>query len=309
MDSVRLFQVDAFTARRFTGNPAGVVLDADALSPPQMRAIARELGAADCAFALQPDGADHDVRVRFLTPRGEAAFIGHATLAVHAVLAALGEPPRPRQKQQNGLVHVQVLSAGSVPRIAIHQPAPQLLGRPDARVLPPLLEALALTDADLDPRCPPMLAGVSGTRLLLGVVDGGVLARVRPDAARLAELSRQIGAPGVFLFTLRPAVADVHTEARMFCPALGIPEDPVSGNAHGLLGAYLLEHGLLEAGLLGAGPPAAAKAGTREFCGAQGHHIERPGRVTVQLDSRDGVLQSVSIIGEAVIAFATNVSP
>jgi len=31
----------------------------------------------------------------------------------------------------------------------------------------------------------------------------------------------------------------------MFCPALGIPEDPVSGNAHGLLGAYLAELGLL----------------------------------------------------------------
>ena len=55
MHSVRVFQVDAFTARRFTGNPAGVVLDAEGLSSSQMRAIARELGAADCAFALPPE--------------------------------------------------------------------------------------------------------------------------------------------------------------------------------------------------------------------------------------------------------------
>ncbi|HTW75344.1 MAG TPA: PhzF family phenazine biosynthesis isomerase [Steroidobacteraceae bacterium] len=307
MDSVRLFQVDAFTARRFTGNPAGVLLDADALSLPQMRAIARELGAADCACVLRPDGADHDVRVRFLTPRGEAAFIGHATLAVHAVLATLGEPPRPRQKQQNGRVQVQVLAGGALPRIAIHLPAPQLLGAPDARVLPPLLAALSLTAADLDPRCPPRLAGVSGTRLLLGVTDGAVLARVRADGARLAQLSPQIGAPGVFLFTLRPAVAGVHTEARMFCPALGIPEDPVSGNAHGLLGVYLLEHGLLDAGRF---PPAAAPpAPPLEFSGAQGHHIDRPGTVTVVLHRAGAAVQSISIIGEAVIAFAASVCP
>ena len=34
--SVRVFQVDAFTSRRFSGNPAGVVLDADALSGDDM---------------------------------------------------------------------------------------------------------------------------------------------------------------------------------------------------------------------------------------------------------------------------------
>ena len=40
---VRVFQVDAFTAQRFCGNPAGVVLDADALSDGDMQALAREL--------------------------------------------------------------------------------------------------------------------------------------------------------------------------------------------------------------------------------------------------------------------------
>ncbi len=294
MHSVRVFQVDAFTAQRFAGNPAGVVLDADALSPPRMRAIARELGAADCAFVLPPDGADHDVRVRFLTPHGEAPFIGHATLAVHAVLEALGEPRRPRQKHSGGSIRVEVLAGGTAPRVALYQAAPRLLGAPQEHALAAVLEALALTAADLDARCPPMLAGVSGTRLLLGVGDGATLARVRPDGPRLSELSRSLGAPGIFLFTLRPAIPAVHTEARMFCPALGIPEDPVSGNAHALLGAYLLQQRLLD-GL--------------QFSGAQGHHMDRPGRVTVALDVSGGSLQSVSIIGQAVIAFATTAEP
>jgi PhzF family phenazine biosynthesis protein len=318
MNSVRVFQVDAFTAQRFTGNPAGVVLDAEALSIAQMRAIARELGAPDCAFVLPADAADHDLRVRFLTPHGEAPFIGHATLAVHAVLEILGEPRRPRQKHPGGTVRVEVLAGGATPRVALFQAAPQLLAAPEGQVLTEVLGALSLTATDLDPRCPPMLAGASGTRLLLGVSDGATLARAQPHGARLAELSRPLGAPGVFLFTLRPAIPGVLTEARMFCPALGIPEDPVSGNAHALLGAYLLQQRLLDPasgtqsgahGTHEAVHPHATgdtpRTGTIEFSGAQGHHMQRPGRVTVALELQGGSLHSVGIIGQAVIVFAT----
>src|SRR5215510_8821647 len=70
---IRIFQVDAFTTERFTGNPAGVVLEADTLS--------------DAEFVLKPDGPDHELRVRFFTPRTEAGFVGHATIATHFVLS------------------------------------------------------------------------------------------------------------------------------------------------------------------------------------------------------------------------------
>src|ERR1700689_3447849 len=119
-NSVRVFQVDAFTSRRFSGNPAGVVLDADPLSTEDMQALARELNNGDTAFLLQPDAADHDLRMPFFTPRREAAFVGHATLAAHAVLAALQLEPRPRQKQRSGIVEVDSITGSSPPRIAIH---------------------------------------------------------------------------------------------------------------------------------------------------------------------------------------------
>jgi PhzF family phenazine biosynthesis protein len=296
---VRLFQVDAFTSRRFTGNPAGVVLDADALTSEDMQALARELNNGDTAFLLRPDAADHDLRVRFFTPRREAAFVGHATLAAHAVLAALQLEPRRRQKQRSGIVEVDSIAGAWPPRIAIHLPPPSMGRALGERELSAVLEALTLVRADLDVQCPPMLAGDSSTRLLLGVEHGTTLGRLRPDLARLAALSEQLGAPGYFLFSRQPSQADVYTEARMFCPALGIPEDPVSGNAHALLGVYLLHHGLIS-------PPAAAAPGrTIEFTGAQGHHIGRPGRVTVALNLERGLLASVSIVGEAVVVFDT----
>jgi PhzF family phenazine biosynthesis protein len=89
----------------------------------------------------------------------------------------------------------------------------------------------------------------------------------------------------------------------MFCPALGVPEDPVSGNAHAMLGVYLLHQGII-------GPPrappsrtAAPHVSTIEFSGAQGHHLGRPGRVTVALNLERQLLQSVTVVGEAVVVF------
>jgi PhzF family phenazine biosynthesis protein len=298
---VRVFQVDAFTTQRFCGNPAGVVLDAEHLSEQDMRALARELNTGDCAFVLAADAPDHDLRVRFFTPRSEAAFVGHATLATHAVFAALQLPARRRQRQKSGIVEVDTLAVNP-PRIAIRQPPPppaRALGETELELV---LEALGLDRADLDPRCPSAIAGQSSSRVLLGVTQASVLARARPDNARLTALSARIGAPGYFLFTLQPAQAGVFSEARMFCPALGIEEDPVSGNAHALLGAYLLQHELI--GLSAQG--AAAGSGSIEFTGAQGHYVNRPGRVGVELALEQRELRWVSIIGEAVIVFQTS---
>jgi PhzF family phenazine biosynthesis protein len=297
-NSVRVFQVDAFTARRFSGNPAGVVLDADALSTEDMQALARELNNGDTAFLLRPDAADHDLRLRFFTPRREAAFVGHATLAAHAVLAALRLEPRRRQKQSSGIVEVDAIAGASPPRIAIHLPPPKLRRTLLERELSAVLEALTLTRADLDTQCPPMLGGDSSARVMLGIECGTTLARLRPDLARLVTLSEELGAPGYFLFSRQPSLDDVYTEARMFCPALGFAEDPVSGNAHALLGAYLLQQRLL-----GEPPAASAPGASIQFTGAQGHHMGRPGRVTIALNLERDVLESVSIIGEAVIVF------
>ena len=80
----------------------------------------------------------------------------------------------------------------------------------------------------------------------------------------------------------------------MFCPALGIPEDPVSGNAHGLLGAYLAEQGLLT-----------HDRRHGDVHGAQGHHLHRAGRVDVELEFSAGKLDGVWIIGQAVEIFET----
>ena len=296
--TVQLCRVDAFTQQLFTGNPARVVLGAEQLSDEEMIAIARELNNGDTAFVLPPDGSDHDLRVRFFTPRAESGFVGHATVATHFVLSRVpGTPKRLRQRQKAGIVDVEVRGEGPDRRIAVRQSAPPLGRELNARERLAVLDALALSSNDLDPRCEMRIVGGAGNRLLIGVRGPQQLKAMKPDFNRLNTLSAQLGAAGHLVFTLDSQVEGCLTLSRMFCPAMGIPEDPVSGNAHGLLGAYLLHHGLL--------PRDADRAA---FSGAQGQFMQRPGRVDVELEFADGALTGVWIIGSATMVFETSIS-
>ena len=294
---IEIHQVDAFTRTRFTGNPAGVVLNADGLTDAEMLAIARELNNADTAFILQPDGPEHDLRARFFTPRAEVGFVGHATVAAHYVLSRSHGSARRRQRSRAGLVDIEVRGDGEDRRIAVRQSCPPIGRELNDRERLAVLDALALASDDLDTRCPLRIVGSSGTRLMVGVRAPEQLKNLKPDFARLTTLSAQVGAAGYFVFTLAAHIEGCLTESRMFCPALGIPEDPVSGNAHGLLGAYLAHHELL------------AREGPRvSFSGAQGHFVGRPGRVDVELELRDRAIDGVWIIGQAVSIFQTELS-
>jgi PhzF family phenazine biosynthesis protein len=294
---VQVHQVDAFTREPFTGNPTGVVLNADALSEAQMLAIARELNNAETAFILAPDADDHTVRARFFTPRSEAGFVGHATIAAQYVLSRRHDAPRwQRQKSKAGIVDIEVRGSNEERRIAIRRSPPPIGRELNDRERLAVLDALALASESLDTRIPPRIVGAAGTRLLIGVRGPEPLKQLKPDLARLTTLSAQIGAGGYFVFTLVSNASDHLTEARMFCPALGIAEDPVSGNAHGLLGAYLAGLGLL------------ARNGERaRFSGVQGHSLHRPGRVEVELEFAGGELAGVWISGQAVSIFQTEI--
>lgn len=291
--NVRIFQVDAFTSTTFAGNPAGVVLDAELLSEGEMQSIARELNNGDTAFVLPPAGADHDLVVRFFTPRKEAPFVGHATLAAHAVLSRMEPRPLRRQSGRTGIVEVRATTDGA---LSIRQPPPPLRDAPSTTLLHEALQLLGLDGTQLDPACPPRIAGSASTRLLLAVRDGAVLDGLRPQLAALGALSPRIGAQGYFLFTRTSRMPGCHTESRMFCPALGIDEDPVSGNAHAMLAMLMHEHGLLPGNGL-------------KFIGAQGASVNRPGRVDVSIDVDDsGRPGGVSIAGQAVVVFEAMLS-
>ena len=81
--TIPIYQVDAFTAKPFTGNPAGVCLLPEARDDVWMQNVAREMNLSETAFPV-PRGEEYDLR--WFTPAVEVALCGHATLATAHVL-------------------------------------------------------------------------------------------------------------------------------------------------------------------------------------------------------------------------------
>jgi PhzF family phenazine biosynthesis protein len=292
---MRIFQVDAFTRTRFTGNPATVVLDADGQGDAILASVAREFPHAEAAFVLASDAPDHDLRLRFFNARRESAFVGHAIIAAHAVLLALGRRAAGvcRQKSGTGVIEVaaQEKKTGN-PRqttIEFRQRVPELDNPMPFKTTLRVAEALRLPGAQLHEVLPARIARMGSTRLLVPVAGARSLDDLAPNFETLAAIGTELGVDGFFAFAYRREGTELSTESRMFCPALGIPEDPVSGNAHAMLATYLWELGQL------------GKSST-SFIGRQGRHMKRPGEVLVHLDvDEEHALNAVRIGGGAVI--------
>jgi PhzF family phenazine biosynthesis protein len=296
--TVQVFQVDAFTRQVFAGNPAGVVLGAEVLQDAEMQAIARELNNSDTAFLLPASGADHDLHVRFFTPVREAMFVGHATVAVHAARLAVGQgkPGRVRQKSRAGIYEVDVSGTAEDPAVSVTIPSPPIHAPIDDAARRKLLDVLDIDTASLDPKCPIQVVGRNNTRLAIGLRSDEQLAHLSPDLEALKKLTPHVGADGFFLF-VRDAHGPGTIEARLFSPVLGIPEDPVSGNAYGMLGAYLAQHGLLP-----------MEDGRAKFVGYQGRSLHRPGEVHVEVEAAGGQVKGVRISGTARMVFRTELT-
>jgi PhzF family phenazine biosynthesis protein len=290
---LRIFQVDAFTRTRFTGNPATVILDAEGQSDATLQAVAREFPQAEVAYVLAATAPDHDVRLRFFNTRKEAPFVGHATVAAHAVLLALGRRGAGvfRQASGTGIIEVAAQDAadGDHTLIEFRQSVPELENPLPFKSTLRVAEALGLPGAQLHEVMPARIARKGSTRLLVPIALPAGLGELNPNFETLISIGQELGTDGFFVFAYVRGADGVSTDSRMFCPALGIPEDPVSGNAHAMLATYLWELGQLGKNSTG-------------FTGRQGGHMGRPGQVAVGLDiDPDGGLAAVRIGGSAVI--------
>jgi PhzF family phenazine biosynthesis protein len=288
-DHLRIFQVDAFTRTRFTGNPAAVVLDADGQADATLMSIAREFAQTEVAFVSAATAGDHDIRLRFFNSRKEAPFVGHATVAAHAVLLALGRRGEGviRQHSGTGIIEVRVHEQDG-PRIEFRQNTPELDAPLPFKTTLRVAEALRLPATQLHEVMPARIAHRGSSRLLLPVADSRALEALAPNSDTLLTLGKELKLDGFFVFAVNRSHDEFSTDSRMFCPALGIPEDPVSGNAHAMLAAYLWELGQFGKNVT-------------SFTGRQGRQMNRPGEVSVKLEIVDGSLVAAHIGGAAVI--------
>jgi PhzF family phenazine biosynthesis protein len=211
----RIFHIDAFTSRRFAGNPAAVMPMEVFLADATLQAIAAENNLAETAFLVPEDG---DYRLRWFTPRVEVPLCGHATLASAAVVM---------ERLEAGRSHVVFQSASgplTVERKGIGY-VMDFPSRPSEPVLTPpeLVNALGVTPIEV-------LGNQFNYMALLA--SEKQLRALAPDIAILAQLGR----PGVIVTAAGNNEYDFFS--RYFAPAKGIPEDPVTGAAHCMLAPY-----------------------------------------------------------------------
>jgi PhzF family phenazine biosynthesis protein len=210
-----IYQVDAFTTRRFEGNPAAVMPMASFPADAVMQAIAAENNLAETAFLVR-DGADY--RLRWFTPATEVPLCGHATLASAAVVMERLEPGRAKVTFHSASGPLTVSRNGAGYRMDF--PA-----RPAEVVTPPprLVEALGAT---------PVEVVVNAFNYMALLESAQVVRTLSPDIAAVARLDR----PGVIVTAAGDGGYDFIS--RYFAPAKGIPEDPVTGAAHCMLAPY-----------------------------------------------------------------------
>ena len=298
MKAYSVFQVDSFTREKFSGNPAGVVLNADGLTEKDMLNIARELNNSETAFFFSPTEPGYDGELRYFTPKTEVPTCGHATIA--ALYAKAVEERREscvlRIKTKVGILPMEIAKRRDDYYISMTQGKFEISEPLEADIVRALLEALGLEQADLDARCPIQIASTGHSKVLIGIRERTTLNALAPDNGKLIELSKRIKCNGYYVFTFDSGAKDALTEGRMFAPAIGIAEDPVTGNANGPLGAYMICNKL-----------APCEDGVFAFTGYQGEAVKRPGRIAVEVTVRDGKPERVKIGGQARIVFKTEI--
>lgn len=224
MTTLRFTQVDAFAHAPFTGNPAAVMpLDAW-LDDATLQAIAAENNLAETAFTVAlPAGAGADYELRWFTPTLEVVLCGHATLASgHVLMAPDKDSIRFRTRKAGDLI-VSRAGEGEAGHYALDLPA--------WRSTPHRAANMAALMGSPEPI---ETLWREGGYLIARYLDEATVRDLAPDFQALAGLGN--------LLVIATAPGDeTDVVSRVFAPAAGINEDPVTGSAHCLLTPYWAE--------------------------------------------------------------------
>jgi PhzF family phenazine biosynthesis protein len=220
---MKLFQVDAFTDRPFSGNPAAVCLVEGSIDAGWMQSVAAEMNLSETAFLVRLDEASYGLR--WFTPAAEVDLCGHATLAsAHVLWDEKIEPFGPLAfETRSG--ELRAVPAGDG-LIQLDFPAdPPDVSYGGGPFSDGLAAALGVP-----------VVGVHRGRfdLLVEVADAEAVRRVAPDLASLAGYD----ARGVIVTAQGDGLDGADFVSRGFYPATGVDEDPVTGSAHCTLASF-----------------------------------------------------------------------
>jgi PhzF family phenazine biosynthesis protein len=218
--SVKIFQVDAFTDKPFSGNPAAVCLLEESREESWMQAIAKEMNLSETAF-LYPEG--DGFHLRWFTPAVEVELCGHATLASAYTLWETGLL-EPGQQARFHTLSGLLTARRNGNEIEMDFP---VIAESPCTIPNGLEEALGAK---------PRYIGRTRYDLLLELDSESAVLELRPNFSKL----KQIPARGIMI-TSQTSLPGYDFISRFFAPQVGVDEDPVTGSAHCSLAPFWSE--------------------------------------------------------------------
>jgi PhzF family phenazine biosynthesis protein len=211
MKKIKLYQVDAFTNKLFSGNPAAVCILDTWLSDELMQLIGNENNLAETAFVV-PKGQDFEIR--WFTPTLEVDLCGHATLAAAFVLFNI-------LNYSDSLIRFYSPRSGWLPvekkdnMLYLDFPTDELIA---------VTKELSI---ELE-KCigiKPLESYKGKTDYITVIDDETSLQNLKPDLNEITKLKAR-----ALIVTAKGNHVDF--VSRVFAPQSGINEDPVTGSAH-----------------------------------------------------------------------------
>ena len=281
--------VNGFVMDGIGGNPAGVVLDADALSETDMLRIATKIGLSETAFVSSSD--KEGFKLDFFTPNRRIAHCGHATIAAFSYLAELGRISEGETSKEtiDGPRKILVKNgAAYMEQLAPEYRTPSQWEK-DGVTIDEVLKSLGISGNDLRTDISPILVNTGNNFIVVGVKDGETLSGLEPDFDLISAISEKLDLIGYYVFTTDSNATDKDAATRMFAPRYAIEEESATGMAAGPLACVLHDHLHIE---------------KDTFLIEQGQFMEpaSPSLITVELSVENGVIQNLMAGGHGRVS-------
>jgi PhzF family phenazine biosynthesis protein len=286
MKDLQVLHYDAFTTIPNQGNPAGVMLQAEHLSKDEMQEIARRVGFNETVFVTSSEQAD--LRLNYFTPGHEIPLCGHATIASIFALKSRGLlPERHELTIETNIGLLPITCSENEPfEIKMKQGNPVFL--PFGGDAEQLFASIGLTADDWDDELP-IVYGSTGTwTLLVPVKKLSSFAKMEPSTDQFPAILKENPKASIHPFSLEAYDSTANMHARHFSsPYSGTIEDPVTGTASGVMGAYYLTY-------------IKPELSSAKLVVEQGQEQGRDGRVKVEAVKQNASEMDIFISGTAV---------
>ncbi|MDF9662787.1 PhzF family phenazine biosynthesis protein [Bacillus wiedmannii] len=239
MKTINVFHYDAFTNKPNMGNPAGVVLEADGLTEGEMQRIAEKVGFNETSFVLSSEVAD--IRMRFFTPRFEMDLCGHGTVGTIFALRERGlleEKTNFTIETKAGVLSIQIdVNDKGETFIKMRQAIPHF--KDFAGSKEELAHSIGLDVSDLDVSLPIVYGSTGNWTVIVPVKNLNVCERMNPNNEVFPSILKEIPNASIHPVCLETYDEQAQMHGRHFSSAYaGTIEDPVTGTASGVMGAY-----------------------------------------------------------------------